>query len=251
MNYLLISFFLTVTIGVVAQDKIELKDGKVFQGKILEYVSGDHLVFETLEGTRLTLNLAELEQWDFGKNMGQLKERGYFNNTSIGFLYGLDTKGKPNTSMSIQMVNGYRFNQRFQLGIGIGMESILKNAYFPLFLEGRYYFKKSSFSPFLGWFGGYNFYDFYDGDDKRAQKGYWNREQGQNKRDGGVMSGVQIGVRNYASKNLGFTVSVGYRFQKLTGKKDQYGVVFYNSAVPITEKQYLHRMDVKVGLLFN
>lgn len=232
------------------QDKVQLKDGKVFRGKILEYSSGKQLVFQTDEGARLELDVNELEKWQFGKSIGEQKEKGYFNNTMVGLLFGMDRWGDPNANASFQMINGYMFSKRLQAGVGIGMEGIQDNLYFPLFLDTRIYFKKGNFSPFIGLQGGYNFYDFSSGNDRRQRNDYWIWPHNQtNKRDGGIMTGLQFGVRNYTAKDVGYTFSLGYRFQKFTS---EFGSGGWNEPVyPVTEKEYLHRMDIKFGLFFN
>jgi hypothetical protein len=67
------------------------------------------------------------------------------------------------------------------------------------------------------------------------------------------MCGVQTGIRNYTKSNLGWTLSMGYRYQQMQAT---YPWNDWNSEpgilpAPILERTKMHRIELRFGLLFH
>lgn len=224
------------------QDRIELKDGTTISGSIKEYISGDYVKILTSSGSEITFKFDEIEQVKFMKLSESTPTKGFFNNTTMGLMLGNGANGYANGNFSFHFINGYMFNPHFQIGIGLGLEGIDRDLYFPTFIDARWNFRKGSFTPFVGIQSGYSFHDKERGPTNLIPPGDWGRN---NQQDGGFMSGINFGIKNMVGGDLGYTVSVGYRFQQL----DRY----YNDwqfVGVVRETSYLHRIDFKVGLTF-
>src|SRR5690606_6703710 len=66
-------------------------------------------------------------------------------------------KGGNLAMFSVMIVNGYRFNPYFSMGLGAGAEISTKNAFnFPVFLDMRAQLTQTRVSPFFNLGAGYN-----------------------------------------------------------------------------------------------
>ena len=87
------------------------------------------------------------------------KFSGYYNQTEVNLATGLGEVG-PDFSKGfggLTTVNGYRFNESFQAGVGIGYLQYDGGGVLPLYLDGRYYLLKKRNKVFAGASSGFMF----------------------------------------------------------------------------------------------
>lgn len=227
-----------------AQDIVELKNGSTISGLIKEYVSGEYVKLISESGADITLSFDEVEHVKFSRHSRAMRTKGYFNNSIMGLMLGSDRWGNPQVNFSCQMINGHMFNEHFQLGLGIGLEGIDGTFYYPTFVDARWNFRKGTFTPFAGIQGGYTFHDLRKGSNSIPENpGNWWATNSEF--DGGLMSGLNFGIKNMTRGNVGYTLSVGYRFQIL----DRY-YRDWEFMRPVKETTYLNRIDFKFGITF-
>ncbi len=156
-----------------------------------------------------------------------VKESGYVNLTSIAAIIGTpDDYSKTNTVVpSLSMINGYRFNENFSAGIGVGVD-FFRYAIFPVFADFRYTLSCGSYRPFLALKGGYAFADSDKPLSDYSYPGYYYYDtmlydmlpyssSKEYKNSGGWMANPEIGVYIPLSAKLDLSLGLGYRFQEL------------------------------------
>lgn len=179
----------------------------------------------------------------FGKNK---KEKGYFNVTQVSLLMGNRQTTEWNTyyyphgypywssssiaypygnyrarndlqiAPSVTITNGYRFNEHWAAGVGIGFE-IFNNNLFPVFADIRYTLWDSKVSPFFALKTGYAFNSFkrihYDSKYLDFEPYYvYNADI---RVYGGFMLNPEIGVKVTLSEKTDLLFIVAYRHQKI------------------------------------
>jgi len=237
LTLLLISFCFAQS-----QDRVELKDGTSVSGTIKEYVSGEYVKILSVSEAEFTFKFDDIKEVKFGKKIDSIPTKGFFNNTTMGFMLGNSANGYPQGNFSAHFINGYMFSPHFQIGLGLGLEGIDDNLYFPTFLDVRWNFKKGRFTPFVGIQGGFAFHDNVQGPVDILPDNMWGRNR---QYDGGPMSGVNFGIKNMVGSDLGYTLSIGYRFQQLNEYYTDWQFIG-----AIKETSHLHRIDFKFGLTF-
>lgn len=172
----------------------------------------------------------------------------YVNITEMGFLAGPMYNSQP-APFTVMNINGVEINNQLTTGIGVGFEFINETT-LPVFADVRYFFRDSKFSPYVALQAGYSIplssetdiyppYYYYDYLSSFYPYPYYNYQY---KSAGGVMINPSVGFKNMFNENLGFTFSLGYRYQQLN----------YNS----TENDdnvlmELNRLSIKLGFIFN
>ena len=224
-------------------DVVYLNNGSIIKGSIIEYFVDDYILIESASGSihRFTANEIKNVNADVTKQIS-LKNNGFYNNTSFGVLLGENNFNNPLVNFTFSMVNGYQINKHWQAGLGLGMDVIYKSLLFPVFFDTKFYLRKSAISPFLGMFIGYSYQTKNDNESDSYDYYYYRQEEIKS----GRMYGVELGIRNYTKENIGYTFSVGYRFQYLSTTYDDWQ---YN--VEILEEHYLNRFKFTLGILFN
>lgn len=187
------------------------------------------------------------QETDAAENENPKTITGFYNNTDVGLLVG-SSKNNLKAPFSFMSVTGYHITEQFAIGVGIGTE-FLAESYIPLVLDLRYYFRKSSFSPYVFIQGGYSiatdnevdthynywpmYYDF--------SSSFWpSSSSGTLNPNGGFLINPGFGIRKMFSNNFGLTFSVSYRFQHLNyvETNDSRIDVDYN------------RMNIRMGIIF-
>lgn len=170
-----------------------------------------------------------------------LKTSGYYARFSIGFLSGNNESGHQG-SLSFHLSNGYQFSNGFAVGIGSGMEE-LGTVLVPLYADLRFTPFNSELSPYLWMKTGYGFaiHDdtSYQVDD--ASTG--------NKGEGGFLFNTGAGISLFTWKRTAVNVGLGYRYQKVTLKQDQYIYWWGGSTLRETMTQY-YRLEFHLGFVF-
>lgn len=228
-------------------DVVHLNNGSVIRGTISEYIVKDHVRIKTEEGKYYEYPDSEVKKvsFDGAKLAFSLKEKGYYNVTSLGVLLGINQWGDIAAQPSLQVVQGFHFKGRMNVGIGTGLELVRYQPSLPLFGEFRYHLKKDRFSPYVAANAGYG---FILGNSRNYYFG------GEYKSKGGILGGMHVGIRNFARRDLGWNFSVGYRFQQM---REAYSYAIQNpltdviSMVPVTERTSMHRFEMRFGIVFN
>ncbi len=241
-------------------DIVKLRNGSVYRGTIIEKIPTQHVLFKTLDGREMTFPMDEVKSADMNGN-SRVKvqvprppvevKNGYFNNTDVGLMFGLNDYGGINTQPTLNMVNGYQFG-RYSLGAGIGYANFQYQHFMPLFLDARAYLReKEDFSPYVAVQAGYalgltspNYYpqiyaiDFmYPGEPHKSN---------------GFIGGVQLGIRKYTSQRFGYNFSLGSRMLK---SRSEYTTWHWNGTesipVEVSEVARMIRSEVRIGIYFN
>ncbi|NOQ74080.1 MAG: hypothetical protein GQ574_18885 [Crocinitomix sp.] len=146
---------------------------------------------------------------------------GFYNRINVGVL------GGSNASPSFNIINGYRFNERWSAGLGLGTETFFNSAYIPTFIEGNYNILKKSTTPWLSVMAGYEMPIDNWGDVK-----------------GGFTCGGKVGFSYFVGKHVGISTSLGYRFAYLRDESNWWG---WEDFVTISE---VNRFEFRVGMVF-
>lgn len=254
ISLLLLASLLLVSSWVSAQapaspDVLYLKDGSVIRGTLIESITGSHVRFKNLEGDVRQYPMNEVDRTQVaGKNNRpavELKGIGYSHSTNVGMMIG-NNGYHTSAGPSFQTINGIRIGQHWSTGIGTGIEDFGYGAQLPIFAQGRFTPLKGAASPYVDAMAGYTiglrrnqYSDF---------SGYFATDQNK----GGVTAGVGAGVRLMAGPRFGFTVGMGYRFQRLerhytnswwNGNRVQY--------YDVEETTDMHRIEVRLGITFH
>ena len=239
---LFISLITSAVFSQNAKETVFLKDGSIIKGTILVYLVNDHVTIESTEGKTYTFSASEIKDIETSLPVSTTSiKSGYFNNTSFGVLIGEANYGNSLVNFTFNTINGYQFNNRLQGGLGLGLDIIYSEVILPVFFDFRYYLRKSSFSPFVGGFYGYSF----QSKEKETNTYYYDYYNNNNLKTG-RMYGLEVGIRNYTKENLGFTLSVGYRFQYLSTTYKDWS---YN--IDVLEEHFLNRFKLTMGVIFN
>jgi hypothetical protein len=253
----LLSLFLLMGFALHAQnDIVRLKNGSFIRGTIIEYIAGDHVKIQTVEGKIYEFPASEIERADAGSGgvtsvrripkEYEIKTEGYYNVTSIGLMFGSAMWG-PQVNPGVYTVNGWQWNPHLQTGLGIGMEYFDFGGKMPITADVRFNILKGKVTPFFGGHAGYTV-----ATSKTGRHWDWWGEPLNNRNFGGITSGLVFGFRSYCGPHLAITMHGGYRFQKFRSIYDEQ---FWNGAEMITHevesKSYLHRFNLSFGLQFN
>ncbi len=170
-----------------------------------------------------------------------LKTSGYYARLSLGFLSGNNESGHQ-SSLSFNLSNGYQFRNGFAVGIGSGMEE-LGVVLVPLYVDLRFTPFNSELSPYLWMKTGYGFAIT---DDTSSQM---YDSSANNKGEGGFLFNTGAGISLFTWKRTAVNVGLGYRYQKVTLKQDQYIYWWGGSTLRETVTQY-YRLEFHLGFVF-
>jgi hypothetical protein len=164
------------------------------------------------------------------------KSISFYNVTSIGIMPVNEKTGPTNL---FTVVNGVQFKNRISVGLGFGIEKTnywyKKNI--PLFIEGRYSFTDKPNSLYFSMLTGY----LLAGDNGNRNDNY------------GITAGASLGINVFASKHIGISTSIGYRYSHVVNTNNYgYGYFVCYDIYPyyVTKKETdLNRFELKVGFI--
>ena len=236
--------FLLCNVNCNAQqtDVATLKDGSIYKRTISEYVPNGKLVMVLADGKSKELNSSDVKTLDEGSNKAFVsKEKGFFHTSAAGALIG-NGLYQNDVNFQYNLVNGYKWNN-FYLGIGTGIETTRQQLLTPFYGDLMYQFSKGKTSPFVSIQAGktVNF-----AHDDEVQNYYTDNFKN------GNMAGVSFGLKNSFNSKLALIISAGYRYYDLEGNYDnQWWSGEEWLTYPVETNTYLHRFNLKLGLLFN
>lgn len=136
-------------------------------------------------------------------------------NIAPTYSYPNNTRTDLSVAPSFTITNGYRFNEHWAAGAGVGFEVFDYNL-FPLFAEVRYTVWDTKISPFMVLKGGYSFSSFkskhYDNLYLNWTPFYVNNAD--LRQYGGLMIQPEIGVKVPLNENCDVLFSAAYRYQE-------------------------------------
>ncbi len=223
-----------------AQQAVTLINGSIIKGVVIPDVDSNIVRVQTNDGSQWVFEnqkvqmveawgLEEIASFDFGE------KSGFYNVTDVGLLMGNDGVYST-TAISAQTVSGYRINEHWNIGLGIGIETF-NIPLAPAFFEGRYHLLKRRFSPFVGLQGGYGIplENSEGSDQKRINRG-------------GLMLNPMLGIKHQVTKNFGFVISAGYRHQQSISNQNYWWFTEGDSGLIRT--QY-NRFVFRLGFIFS
>jgi len=168
---------------------------------------------------------------------------GYFNLTQLSFIIGERDEMSPTGTdfvPSVTMVNGYRFNEHWSLGVGIGVTAY-SYLVFPIFADIRCNLFKGAFTPVIAFRGGYA---LANNEKAFLKHGYY--YDASYKNSGGWMCNPEIGFKTTINPHFEFMLTVGYHYQTLESK------ITYSHSSGTTHnlRTDVNRLSLTLGFLF-
>ena len=183
------------------------------------------------------------------------KEKGFYNIMHFSLLLGTSqlidgsTYFRTAVSPSFTIANGYKFNEHWTAGAGVGFEIFNYNL-FPLFAEIRYTLWDHKISPFVAIKAGYSFANFkakhYD--ELHLNWPPYNINDVSLQNYGGFMFNPEVGVKVPLDENSDLLFTVAYRFQKTksVSRKE-----YTNGQFDEWEhKEDINRLSVGIAIMF-
>ena len=219
---------------------------------------------------------------DIGTKYENRKKRGYYNSIQMNMLMGnkqfservyyfypywtsdhflpsssyyIPRNNTPNTqikmavSPSVTVTNGYMFNERFSMGVGVGFE-IFDHNLFPLFADIKYTFWDNKVSPFIAIKGGYAFGNFKM---KHHDEVYLNwspyyLSDAHLRHYGGLMVHPEVGVKMPLNQNCDLLFTAAYRYQKIKSvARQNYDSSYFDEW---EHKEDISRLSFGIGIMF-
>jgi hypothetical protein len=211
---------LVILIGCCTHAQISsvvvLKNGSEIRGKIIEQ-NETKVKIRTKDGSIWSYSTAEIAIID--KYQPKVSGPGIFMRVNGGIM------GGSQVSPSFHLVNGYSINSHWDVGLGVGIESLWWDGYIPFFLNGRYNLLNKTATPFVDVIAGYE-----------MPFSNWEINKG------GFTTGTKIGFTKYLANRIGFSTSIGYRFAYLVEENN-----WWDDFRTIRE---INRIEVSVGFTF-
>jgi len=174
---------------------------------------------------------------------GQIR---FFNKTEAGVAFGIGSfktdiyngvqrKAKNDEIVvSLQTVNGVRYNNRWALGLSLGVEKWREGLFWPVYGYLGYNFKRTENTFYANVYLGY-------GIGTRYATTYYEKGKG------AFSMIIGIGYRMKIAKNLRFGYEIFYKYQAL---KSTYYNIYQNSSDTTTTKNSKTPVDYQFGLHF-
>lgn len=235
----------------VEKDRILLKNGSAFEGKIVEYQQGARLWLQLANGDTLSFREEEVQRIIQEGRAAPLaegteaapapvkkayafKEKGLYHATYFNTLSG--TLGSDfKMGLGLHHSTGYQFVRQFGLGLGLGIDTYSFDegqSIYPLFAEARGYLARRAVAPYYSFSAGYGF-------------AFPNREEQITGAEGGLLFRGVIGLRLGADEDTNVLIGMGYQYQEARLEREN----FQGAELEIRELVY-NRIVMRVGLIF-
>jgi hypothetical protein len=200
-------------------------------------IAGGSLI--AIEQTRVDTIYTAVSKPSTGFTFSQ-NVNGYFNVTTLGILftgrqsdYYYYNNGSAVSGLSLQFVNGYRFNTHYLIGGGAGID-VIEHPLVQLYAQGRYELLKQQSTPFCFAEGGYSF------DLKADEEQDWQSIH----YTGGWFYGAGAGMRFNFRHSGAFTLDAQY---KLIRRDEE---VNYEGGDYFVNQFALSRVIIRAGIAF-
>ncbi|MEL7588066.1 MAG: hypothetical protein AAGU19_15265 [Prolixibacteraceae bacterium] len=252
---------LLLAVGVFAQkvrkEVVYLKNGSVIKGQVVPvdeqktvvHADRNTWVFSNSEIDTIVVKKLPVSPPGVAVVNTEPGIKNFFFKAAAGVLASSSDNNKA-TPFSFDASCNVRLISGFYAGLGGGID-FLEETYLPAFLNLEYHFRKSRVTPFIGFQGGYAFPADNEVDIRNGYYNdipiYWSStwypqpaiQTLDNK--GGLMFTPSFGMITHINRNLGWSLSFGYRFQE---------VIFEGENKYELETTY-NRFSVKIGIIFN
>ena len=163
----------------------------------------------------------------------EFKEQGFYNETNLHIL-AVDSRTDDLPAIGVSTVFGMQHNRWIGTGLGVGVDHYALSTaeiVYSFFGEARGYFSEKNVSPFYVFRLGY---------------GVPSRNDILLDKQGGLYIAPSLGYRIGSSRNVNFTLAVGYSFQRADYTYS--GNIWQRET--IEEQIQYKRLFVRLGLLF-
>jgi hypothetical protein len=225
------------------RDVVYLNNGSIIRGNIIEISENKTLKIESCE------NILVFDMTDVHKITKEVhtylkddhdfaKPSGYINITSFGVLAG-PAENSSMAPVSIETINGYRLNNKYTFGLGIGMD-IFEKIHVPVFLDGRYMLLNRDISPVIIIKGGYSLPVGRESTNNFYYNEYYSK--------GGPMLGTGAGLVFRINNHNLVSISLLYRYQQLITTEVQRNG---DRTWKFDHSVKYNRMELKFGFYFD
>lgn len=206
--------------------RVKLHNSTKLKGYLLEPAVGDNFYLYQADSTTLLIDVIDIRSISIKRNKSlepNIKRSKsnyytYFGDTN-GFYHQIFTGasfGEEEINLSLGLVNGYRFNKLFSLGLGINYDRFDHVAALPIYLQPRIYLKNGNVSIYYYTDIGYG--------------AAWRNKQQSNPFEdvtvnGGIMGQAGIGYKISFSRSA-LILSLGYKLQKVHTHYEYYSQGF-------------------------
>lgn len=227
---LFLLFLSTTLLSQEQRDVIYLRDGSIIKGNITE--STDEVIkIETCCGSVLAIQSAQvlsMEKETVPKSAFQVKQAGYMNFTSMGFLLGSPSNEKI-APFSVITEHSYRANDYVTIGGLIGYE-LLDEAVMPVGVNVKGFVFDGIKNVYLGLTGGYSV------SLENPNKDLYESTSG------GPFFNIELGVLIPVSHNNSFFIAMGYRYNKLKYERSDWWLG------EVEREVKYNRISIRLGL---
>jgi hypothetical protein len=243
---LLLIAVLAISTAAFAQqyqrDVVHLRNGSIIRGVIIEQVPNQSLRIETADGSVFVYSFDEIERItrETAAQMSRNTVRSRSNERIRGYMgiaeasFGIGVGDDSENSFGIAMINGYRFNPHFSIGLGVGLKRYTNSELVtvPLFFDLRTVFTKNDIAPFAAFTAGVQPTLFEKG---HQTVGYI--------MDGRLSFGFQAGVRyRLPDTRMGLNLSIGY--------EQQHFDIYYPNPVNVYDATSFGSFCIKLAISF-
>ena len=196
----------------IFEDVVYLKNGSIIRGQVIEQKMGEYIKIKIVGGSIFVYKTEEVDKIEkeeketvFNKYVPRrmrpkiYKEKGVIAHLKLGFMPGVNTGGWAVLGVNAHGLLGYHLNPNWMVGIGMGIDGYFPEALTPIYLEGRYYLKQSSLSPYARLAAGY-----------ASAIPNWQTVSA----NGGIYLNPGVGVRFGSRSKVHFTFDFGLKLQK-------------------------------------
>lgn len=214
--------------------RVYLKNGSIINGYLQEE---SHCIrLRTVTGNVWVFDKTEIDSIEAVNRPGrflELKNKGYYNFSSFGFLAGLP-ESEQEMIFSLETSHGYRWDPGFYTGVNIGLE-LFQSALLPLSTDVRYFIDRGHMSPYIRAKAGFSF----PLEDPQDQ---WGRQY---RALGGQTYGLGIGLNIMINPENAIFFEATYRLQdtRIISTNE-----WNNEEIKITERY--RRLEFRMGFTF-
>lgn len=212
------------------EDVIYLNNGGIFRGKILEINNDNTVKIETAGRNVFVVQMSEVDRITEETISMDIyyKTSGYINTSGFELLAGADE-----TSPYFYTMNGYQFNPRIAVGIGIGYIPYRDPLdLLPVYLQLNVNMVEANSAPFLFMKTGYNF--------SIASENIHLIEN----HNGGWMISPGMGIQFNVSSGFRWQISLGYNVNNASFEEEE-----FNETIIETDLSY-RRVAFGIGFSF-
>ena len=219
-------------------DKVELTNGSIIWG--LSEIDSDLVKIYLTNGDSIAVPVEHIKSLKTGKiNPEWYSSRifGVYYQISAGVLIGKSSQYSVNTaSFSTSFVSGYKFNQWWGIGLGMGLDYYPDQRHIPLFLEVQGNLLEGRITPFYGLNAGWSW-----AEDRNSTAQL-------DRIEGGFYLKPSLGIR-WHSARYSWHLQVSYVRQQSTAYYEP--VDFGNgNVVTNVEDRVLQRIGISTGVTF-